>query len=96
MAKKKRARKPVARREHGRIYFWTKAQQWSVTDPGNNDLFRARQQLSARGDYLPRDVIGDYLYLVYTCPTTKLAQQKLAAIRAAVRTVPSLWRNEES
>lgn len=40
----------------------------------------------------PHPNVHDYLYLVLQCPTTTLAQKKLAEIRRAVREVPSPWK----
>jgi hypothetical protein len=85
------SRNDPIRREHGRIYFGEGADRWSVNDPDDPRLADRLGRMSAESDFLPRDVITDYLYLVYTCPTTSAAQAKLAAIRLALRTVPSPW-----
>jgi hypothetical protein len=79
------SRNDPIRRQHGRIYFGEGDDRWSVNDPDDPRL---------EADLLPRDVLTDYLYLVYTCPTTTAAQAKLAAIRLALRTVPNPWRKE--
>lgn len=81
--------RPVIRRQYGRIWFGYGRDRWSVNDYDNPALDERRRRMSQESDFLPRDVIGDLLYLVFDCPTTKLAQEKLALIRRALREVPS-------
>jgi hypothetical protein len=90
----KRWRSECVERRHGRIWFGERGDRWSVNDYDRPELSGRRRRMTQEGDFLPRDVISDFLYLLYDCPTTKLAQQKLAAIRAALRNVPSPYPEE--
>lgn len=84
-----------ARRVHSRIVFGEGAERWCVNDPGSTSIYEAGHR--ARHDYdcfkrshalLLAETVSDFVYLVHTCPTTKLACEKLAKLRAAVRALP--------
>lgn len=77
------------RREHTRIWFGEGAERWSVEDP---DFPRVEDEFRKATDaklYYVRGLASALLYLVGQCPTTKLAQEKIALIRRALREVPS-------
>ncbi len=79
------------------IVFGEGDERWSMPDPGHpivgNANWRARYhkhideprtQLDTDALVLA-DTVSALAYLIHTCPTTKLACEKLAAMRAAVR-----------
>ena len=84
------------RRGSYRVYFGDGSELWSLSDPGHHLVERADYQvrhglLEADCDALPlAGVRADMAYLIYDCPTTKLACEKLAAMRAAVRALPGV------
>ena len=76
---------PVRRGAH-RVFIGEGTERWSLADPGHPLVVAAHRRApeSATGLMLA-SVAADMHYLVHTCPTTKLACEKLAAMRAAVR-----------
>ena len=76
------------------LIFGEGEDRWSFPDPGHPIVDRANR--SARGyDGHPldtaivlADVVSALAYLTHDCPSTKIACQKLAAIRRAVREMP--------
>lgn len=77
-----------------RLYFGNGKEdgKWSVNAPYGdrlcNALHTARycpNALTPQKAMLLAEIISDYLYLVHDCPTTKLAQEKLACIRAVTQ-----------
>lgn len=84
-----------ARREHTRIIFDEGDRRWSVEDP---DFPRVEEEFRVATEaklYYVRGLASTLLYLICDCPTTKLAQEKIADIRRALRTVPNPYRKEE-
>lgn len=76
-------------RTSGRVrFFWgDPAKQFSFSDPECVRVQNALHDLRY-GDKPNLDAAGlisDYLYLLLGCPTTKLAQKKLAMMRRALR-----------
>jgi hypothetical protein len=72
------------------VVFGEGAQRWSMPDPAHHMVdeaqWRVRYADAKPGDALIlADTASALAYLIYTCPTTKLACRKLAEMRAAVR-----------
>lgn len=82
-----------ARRASFVVIFGDGDQRWSFPDPGHPVVSDAgwRTRYGRPLEEVNRDalVLADTVsalhYLVHVCPTTKLACEKLAAMRAAVR-----------
>jgi hypothetical protein len=83
----------MMRRASYQIIFGDGANRWSLGDPGHPLVARAQwharyskplSELDSKA-LLLAELVSDLHYLVYTCPTTKLACQKLALLRTAVR-----------
>jgi hypothetical protein len=84
----------LIRSEHTRIWFGEGSERWSVEDP---DFPRVADEFHQATDaklYYVRGMASTLRYLTAVCPTTKLAQEKLALIRRALRTVPSPYGDE--
>lgn len=83
--------KQSVRRASYKVVFGEGAEQWSMGDPGHpmvsNAGYRARYGTPSgnEGALLLASIVSDMHYLVHVCPSTKLACEKLAALRAAVR-----------
>ena len=83
----------LVRRGSFRVFMGTGAGQWSLSDPAHPIVSRAQRHVRYSKPLGEADthamvlasVASDMAYLIHTCPTTKLACEKLAAIRAAVR-----------
>jgi len=81
----------AARRTSYRVTFGEDTERWSLGDPGHpmveNAAYRARYGTPSGNDgaMLLACIVSDMVYLVHTCPSTRLACEKLAALRAAVR-----------
>ena len=86
------ARQSVRRASY-RVIFGEGDQRWSMADPGHPLVSEADHRVHYgrpleevdRDAMLLASVARDMAYLVHTCPSTKLACEKLAAMRAAVR-----------
>ena len=79
----------LIRREHTRIWFGEGENRWSVEDP---DFPRVADEFRAATDaklYYVRGLASTFCYLIGQCPTTARAQEQLALVRRALRTVPS-------
>jgi hypothetical protein len=83
------------RRGAWKIVFGEGTNRWSMGDPGHPRIRQARRAAAHRSlDTTSEDVsvlasiVDDLHYLVHVCPTTKLACEKLAALRAGVRELP--------
>ena len=89
--------KQEVRRASFVVVFGEGAERWSFPDPGHPIVDRA-QHLTRYGKpfeagrteeekaaLVLADTVSAIAYLIHTCPTTKLACEKLAAMRAAVR-----------
>jgi hypothetical protein len=85
--------KPTSRRESFLVTFGEGEQRWSFPDPAHPIVDMA-QWRTRYGQPLERassdalvlaDTVSALHYLIHVCPTTKLACEKLAAMRAAVR-----------
>lgn len=63
-------------RRHGRIWFGTGPDEWSVTDPE-----------APEHKYSLRDLACEWNYIISACPTTEMALEKVRLIRRALRTV---------
>ena len=71
----------------------TGPEQWSLSDPGHPAVSAAQRHVRYSAPLEPLDphaivlaeVASDMAYLIYDCPSTKLACEKLAVMRAAVR-----------
>ena len=88
------ARVGRARRASFRIVFDEKADRWSLGDPGHPLVSRAHHDarhkplgMSSEQMGVLASIASDMHYLVYECPSTKLACEMLASMRAAVRTL---------
>jgi hypothetical protein len=82
------------RRVNWIIVFGEGTNRWQMTDPGSKRAVRA-DRAYRYGSGATRDdvavlasVRSCFAYLVHDCPTTKLACEKLAKLRAAVRALP--------
>jgi hypothetical protein len=82
----------VARRGSYRVVFGEGERRWSLGDPGHPLVSQADWQArheplntSSSQVLILASIVSDMHYLVHVCPSTKLACEKLAAIRAAVR-----------
>jgi hypothetical protein len=80
------------RRGSYRVFIGEGTERWSLGDPGHPLVSKAnydsRYNPTAMTDgqkLTLASITSDFAYLVHTCPTTKLACEKLAAMRAAVR-----------
>lgn len=80
------------RRGSYRVIFGEDADRWSMGDPGHpmvceaNRASRYSFATMTQGQAMTLgSIASDFAYLVHDCPTTKLACEKLAAMRAAVR-----------
>ena len=72
------------------VVFGNGDQRWSMPDPSHQVVdeahHRARYGIPSKSDILVlADNVSALYYLIHTCPTTKLACEKLAVMRAAVR-----------
>ena len=72
------------------IVFGEGDERWSMPDPSHPVVdeahHRTRYGTPTESDGLVlADTVSALDYLIHTCPTTKLACEKLAAMRAAVR-----------
>jgi hypothetical protein len=81
------------RRANWHIIFGEDDTRWQIGDPGCSRIMKARRASlygpTTREDTaLLASVVSDFAYLVRYCPTTKLACEKLAQMRAAVRALP--------
>lgn len=85
-----------ARRASFVIVFGEGAERWSFPDPGHPIVDRALyglrygktlEETDSRALVLA-DTVSALRYLLHTCPTTKLACEKLAAVRRAIRDLP--------
>ena len=80
-----------AKRVRFKVVFGEGTESWSMGDPGHpmvvNAGYRARHgtQSGNDGAMLLASLVSDLHYLVHVCPSMKLACEKLAALRAAVR-----------
>ena len=77
------------RREHTRIIFGEGEGRWSVVDPDYPAVEEEFLECTERKLYNVRGLASQMLYLICVCPTTELAQKKIAAIRRALREVPN-------
>lgn len=82
------------RRDHTRIWFGEGEEQWSVEDPYYPRVENEFRECTDRQLYYVRGMASTLMYLIETCPTTKLAQEKLALIRRALREVPNPYEAE--
>jgi len=78
------------RRIHGHLIFGDGPERWSAPDPTaqvfEDGRHRARYPLPGeKPNYQVAELADIYAYLVAGCPTTKLAIEKLRAIRKAIR-----------
>jgi len=78
------------RRASFAIVFGEGDERWSISDPGHPVVqeaqHRVRYEVGEHNHSMTlASVASDMAYLVHDCPTTKLACEKLAALRAAVR-----------
>jgi len=81
-----RRREPVVRRGAHRVFIGEGDARWSMADPAHPLVVEAhRRAAESQAGLMLASVASDMTYLVHTCPTTKLACEKLAAMRAAVR-----------
>jgi hypothetical protein len=80
---------PAITRKAGRICFGDGPERWSVVDLEAPKVVEAHYQLryGPSPDFNLAEALDAYRYLAIDCPTTKMAQQKLAAIRRAHRMV---------
>ena len=93
MRERRRRMAEEARRGSFKVIFGDGAESWSLTDPGHPRVTEADRRVHwskplGEGDadaMVLASVARDMHYLVHTCPSTKLACEKLAAMRAAVR-----------
>ena len=82
------------RRAGWHVIFGDDHGRWQVGDPGSKRAVAAHRACRFGAVAFRDDVAvlaslrSDFAYLVHDCPTTKLACQKLAALRAAVRKLP--------
>ena len=72
------------------IVFGEGDRRWSMPDPGHPIVDRAQRETRygspTKSDGLVlADTVSALHYLIHTCPSTKLACEKLAAMRAAAR-----------
>jgi hypothetical protein len=83
----------AVRRASFQVVFGDGVHRWSMPDP-SHPVVKSAQRCVRYGDtpnkhnsdaLVLADVASAIDYLVHTCPTTKLACEKLAAMRAAVR-----------
>lgn len=81
-------------RRHTRIWFGEGDEQWSVEDPDYPRVEDEFHETTERKLYYVRGLANTLLYLVTACPTTKLAQEKIALIRRALREVPNPYTDE--
>jgi hypothetical protein len=80
---------PAITRKAGRFFFDSGPERWSAVDLETPRVINATHHLryGPAPDFDLAQALDDFRYLVLDCPTTKLAQQKLALIRRAYRTV---------
>ena len=79
----------TVRRGSYRVFIGEGDERWSLADPCH-PIVRMAAQSARQSELLSpvlalTSVVSDMAYLVYDCPTTLLACQKLAAMRVAVR-----------
>lgn len=88
--------RPTITRSHGRIWFDKNVpgENWSTEDIGYPRLHEEFDKINELKLYYARGLISTFVYLLVDCPTTALAQQKLACMRRALRDVPNPY--EES
>lgn len=84
------------------IVFGEGEDRYQMTDPGQKrtaDARHAQRYGSAeeltRSRYVVASIADEYAYLVWTCPTTKDACEKLARLRRAVRELPDPEEGED-
>jgi hypothetical protein len=82
-------------RRNTRIWFGEGEQRWSVEDPAYPRVAEEFHRLTDQKLYYVRGMASTLVYLTSDCPTTKLAQEKLALIRRALRDIPSPYRLEK-
>jgi hypothetical protein len=78
------------------IVFGEGDERYQMTDPGQKRTGDARhavrykspESLTMSERYLVAGLADEYCYLVWDCPTTKDACEKLAKLRRAVRELP--------
>jgi hypothetical protein len=80
------------RRGSYRVFIGEGTERWSLGDPGHPLVSEANHDSRYSPDTMTHgqvmtlaSIASDFEYLVHVCPTTKLACEKLAAMRAAVR-----------
>ena len=90
-----------ARRASFQIVFGEGTERWSFPDPWHPLVEQAQHRVRygaphgrdvapTNGDALVlADTVSALYYLIHTCPSTKLACEKLAKVRAAVRKLGS-------
>lgn len=91
-AKKQSTGKPVRRGSY-RVFIGDGAERWSLADPGHPIAECAEYTIRYGKPFGEADpaamtltsFVSDMRYLLYVCPSTKLACAKLAEMRAAVR-----------
>ena len=94
--------KQAVRRASFVVVFGDGTQRWSMPDPGHPIVARAQRRVrygkpleEASSDALVlADTASVLAYLIHVCPTTKLACEKLAAMRAAVRKLGPVAEDE--
>ena len=82
-------------RRHTRIWFGEGDQRWSVEDPDYPRVEEEFRQATEHKLYYVRGMASTLWYLAGQCPTTARAQEQIALIRRALRTVPSPYRRDE-
>lgn len=83
------------RRENTRIWFGEGEERWSVEDPDFPSVADEFHKATDAHLYYVRGLAGALLYLITQCPTTKLAQEKIALMRRALREVPSPYGGKD-
>lgn len=74
-------------RRHGRLFFGEGAERFSFVDLESERVVEAAHALryGENPNFDLASALDDYRYLVIDCPTTELAQQRLALLRRAYR-----------
>ena len=91
------------RRGSFRVFMGTGEEQWSLADPGHPVVSAAQRHVRYSSPLAQLDshalvlasVASDMAYLVHDCPSTKLACEKLAKMRAAVRKLGPVEGDDE-
>ena len=90
------AEKLIRRGAH-RVFIGDGLERWSLADPAHPLVVEAhRHATESQAGLMLASVASDMHYLVHTCPTTKLACEKLAALRAAVRKLGPVEEEESA